>query len=253
MSAFELIRSVLEMSKDMSRPVYRGHAKATWAVDSGAVRRLAAAYGDEVLQNEGELRELVRQYRTDELIIPMKVIGCESLTDIQMLSVLQHQGAATMLLDFTENPLVALWFACADKPERDGKVFAVDIDDDPLAWTNGRKRERPLDEDQGLVYYEPDRSLGVRIVAQQSVFLVCNPRIPEWAVKEEKIPRRCQEWPSRGTRAAWTVRQGTVCYSARKFDPSESSDIKGLACRSASNHRAEQHRNGTSEPYEPDC
>ena len=92
------------------------------------------------------------------------------------------------LLDFTENPLVALWFACADKPERDGKVFAVDIGD-PLAWTNGRKVERPLDEDQGLVYYEPDRSLGVRIVAQQSVFLVCNPRIPEWAVKEEKIPR----------------------------------------------------------------
>ena len=31
------------------------------------------------------------------------------------------------------------------------------------------------------------------------------------------------------------------CYSARKFDPSESSDIKGLACRSASNPRAAQH------------
>ena len=188
MTAFELIQAVLEMSKDMSRPVYRGHAKEKWTVDSGAVRRLVAADGDEVLQDEGALRKLVKQYQTDELIIPMKVIGGEPLTDVQMLSVLQHQGAATMLLDFTENPLVALWFACADKPKRAGKVFAVDIGD-PLEWTNGRKVERPLDEDQGLVYYEPDRSLGVRIVAQQSVFLICNPRIPERVVKEVEIPR----------------------------------------------------------------
>ena len=188
MTAFELIQAVLEMSKDMSRPVYRGHAKAKWTVDSGAVRRLVAADGDEVLQDEGALRKLVKQYQTDELIIPMKVIGGEPMTDVQMLSVLQHQGAATMLLDCTENPLVALWFACADKPKRAGKVFAVDIGD-PLEWTNGRKVERPLDEDQGLVYYEPDRSLGVRIVAQQSVFLICNPRIPERVVKEVEIPR----------------------------------------------------------------
>ena len=30
------------------------------------------------------------------------------------------------------------------------------------------------------------------------------------------------------------------CYSARKFDPTEACDIKSLACRSASNPRAEQ-------------
>ena len=187
MTGFELIQAVLEISKDMSRPVYRGQAKARWGVESGAVRRLVATYGEEVLKDEGRLGEWVRQYQTDELVIPMQVIGGEPLTDLQMLSVLQHQSAATMLLDFTENPLVAFWFACVDKPESDGKVFAVDIGD-PLAWTNGRKVERPLDEDQGLVYYEPDRSLGLRIVAQQSVFLICNPRIPERVVKEVEIP-----------------------------------------------------------------
>ena len=30
-----------------------------------------------------------------------------------------------------------------------------------------------------MCYYEPDRSLGVRVVAQQSVFLIGNPLIPE--------------------------------------------------------------------------
>ena len=71
----------------------------------------------------------------------MPVIGGEPLTGVQMLSVLQHRGGATMLPDFTENPLVALWFACEGKPEHDGKVFVVDIGD-PLTWTNGRKVER---------------------------------------------------------------------------------------------------------------
>ncbi len=191
MTSFELIQTVSEMSKDMSRPVYRGHARATWPVESGAVRRLVATYGDEILQNEGALRRLVQQYQTEELIIPKKIMGGDPLTDIQILSLLQHQGAATMLLDFTENPLVALWFACTEKPKRDGKVIAVDIGD-PLAWTNGRKVERPLNEEQGLFYYEPDRNLGVRIVAQQSVFLICNPRIPEWVVKDVVIPRNAK-------------------------------------------------------------
>ena len=191
MTSFELIQAVSEMSKDMSRPVYRGHAKATWTVDSGATRRLVAAYGHKVLQDEGALRKLVQQYQTDELIMPMKVIGGDPLTDVQILLVLQHQGAATMLLDFTENPLVALWFVCAEKRERDGTVIAVDIGD-PLEWTNGRKMEQPLAENQGLVYYEPERSLGARVVAQQSVFLICNPRIPERLVKEVVIPRNAK-------------------------------------------------------------
>ena len=46
----------------------------------------------------------------------------QSSTPLQLLAKLQHFGAATGLLDFTHNPLVALWFAC-DEPGHDGKVF----------------------------------------------------------------------------------------------------------------------------------
>ena len=55
--------------------------------------------------------------------MPMEVMDGATLSDLQRLSVLQHQGAATGLLDFTEYPLVALWFACAERSDKDGKVF----------------------------------------------------------------------------------------------------------------------------------
>ncbi|HGM9948279.1 TPA: FRG domain-containing protein [Providencia rettgeri] len=42
---------------------------------------------------------------------------------IELLTYAQHYGLPTRLLDWTENALVALFFACRDKPNKDGKVF----------------------------------------------------------------------------------------------------------------------------------
>ncbi len=110
--------------------------------------------------------------------------------DLQPLSILQHHGAGTGLLDFTESPLVALWFACRNEPKEDGKVFVLDIGDRQVA-VNGRKLdEEALFRTEEIVYYEPDRSLSPRIVAQQSLFVICNPpMVPEGYLMQVVIPK----------------------------------------------------------------
>jgi hypothetical protein len=45
-------------------------------------------------------------------------------TDFEMVALMQHYGLPTRLLDFTRNPMIALWFAC----QRDTKFECGDAD-----------------------------------------------------------------------------------------------------------------------------
>ncbi len=195
MTPEEIVQAVVNQSKFMTRPVYRGQADADWQPESGAVRRLRNAYSEDFPVDENDLQRLVDEYQKEKLIMPMQIIdGNNSFSDLQRLSVLQHQGAATGLLDFTEYLLVALWFACKKLPDKDkdAKIFVLDIGNPQIA-RNGRSLADPFDAGQMTVYYEPDRSLGARIIAQQSIFVICNPRIPDQHLLSIVIPQASKE------------------------------------------------------------
>ena len=51
------------------------------------------------------------------------------LSELELLADLQHHQAATCLLHFTHNALVALWFAC-EESDTDGKVLVVNTADE---------------------------------------------------------------------------------------------------------------------------
>lgn len=188
----EVVGEILRLSAGMTTPVYRGQAEAGWKLQSGALRRLKDAYGDDLPGTENELRNLVDRYHSEKLILPMEVLDGSDLSKLQRLAVLQHQRAATGLLDFTKYPLVALWFACDELPDSDGRVFVLDIENHEVA-RNGRLMKDPFSEEQVVVYFEPDRSLGARIIAQQSVFVIGNPHIPDRFVKSIVVPRQSKK------------------------------------------------------------
>ena len=101
---------------------------------------------------------------------------------LNLLAKLQHNGAATCLIDFTKNPLVALWMACrkSGKGSVRGKVNAVDI--------SSRSPFKLVSSDEALNrkinhFFQGDEKTGYqlyqwqphyqdkRMLAQQSVFL----------------------------------------------------------------------------------
>ena len=167
------------------RYLFRGVSNECYEIEASAYRRLP----------EGASNNPARLLRINQdLIEKARLLGHDQkngqrLSDLELLAELQHFGAATCLIDFTRNALVALWMACQQSTTRDangkvqeanGKVFAVHSDESARLETITPKLV--TDEDIGYFFTE-DRQRGYplyqwqpkyqnnRIIAQQSVFI----------------------------------------------------------------------------------
>ena len=166
--------------------LYRGLANSLWEVSASIHGRLKKSGINNVYHNI--FREMTKLLLARARAEGHDIENHRKLSDLELLAKLQHHGAATCLIDFTSNPLIALWFAC-QAPKGDfvyqipleklGKVVAFDGGDSDLC------REIPardLDKsiDTWLPANTPDERLWVlppkktnnRIVAQQSVFVL---------------------------------------------------------------------------------
>lgn len=158
---------------------WRGHACAKWTLDSGAARRFvnnpifAPARGD-----APRLESLISRYEAD-LVGHARLGGHgytdgRRLSDLELLALLQHYGAATRLVDFTSNVFIALWFACLHRAdeEHDGMLIGLD-----LSAARRISRQQDVDADladihgeQRLSWWRPS-GLSPRIAAQASVLV----------------------------------------------------------------------------------
>ena len=179
---------------------FRGQKNNAWKLHSAATRRLVKHYHcEEGITTLAHFSQIYMIYHRVALLEPARTNGFgvdngQRISDLQLLAKLQHFGAATGLIDFTWDPLVALWFACEsylDKEgnESNGKVIAIDFSD-PTQFQKLMSEEEtqsaeeifsPARASEMQLYWEPMvRGVATpRVLRQQSVFVIGRPIVPE--------------------------------------------------------------------------
>ncbi len=172
---------------------WRGQADIGWPLHSTALRRLradtsAVAWGTIPNESGDDDEDLLSEYEA-RLLERGRSAGHghregRRLSDLELLALLQHHGAATRLVDWTANALIALWFACRSNHDRHGVVLGVCLDD---VWrvTTEEHRERSLSEllveaEERMTYFQPP-PLSPRIMAQGGFFLWSRVQHREWS------------------------------------------------------------------------
>ena len=183
------------------RFIYRGQKDERWHIDSGALRRLQK----EPLQYPELLPSLFRGYlhRLIDEVQLRYASAYHNLTALECMAHLQHNSVATGLIDFTYNPLVALWFACEPEGATAGKVFVVTIDPAQIREITTKSAldqdlKRFFEEDGQWHLWQPSIDTSAvdtqRMTMQQSVFLFGLPAVAHSMIAREiRIPKEYKE------------------------------------------------------------
>ena len=105
--------------------IYRGHASSAWPLQSSLERVIGSRW------SAAEARKF-EDYSLERFCSKFHLYDRENITldsKLAWLSVMQHYGVPTRLVDFTDSPYVALYFAlesCQPSAKTDFAVFALD-------------------------------------------------------------------------------------------------------------------------------
>jgi hypothetical protein len=110
-----------------ARFAWRGMPSSSYSVASSLQRAVA---GSEDAAPEAAIRLAEEKVLKKAREWGLGVGDSSYVSDFQLLADLQHFGVPTRLIDFTSNPMTALWFACqgrADHSRFAGLLVAVDV------------------------------------------------------------------------------------------------------------------------------
>jgi hypothetical protein len=113
---------------------FRGHADVSWELSPGVYRpNFNVRDEDERLSKERQL--------TQDFGVMSAGLLSSPRSDVELYFLQQHYRMPTRLLDWTTNPLAALYFASTLHPDKEGFLFMMDASrlgpDQRAAWPDG--------------------------------------------------------------------------------------------------------------------
>jgi hypothetical protein len=121
-SVASLIEAINELPNNY---LYRGQADASWHLQSSLERVVGSAWSADKARQFEEFS--IKQFSSKFHLYDRE--NMQPSSKLAWLSIMQHYGVPTRLLDFTESPYVALYFALegvVPSLQRDMALYAVD-------------------------------------------------------------------------------------------------------------------------------
>lgn len=162
--ARNLLTEIVEWStlKQPRNWAFRGQSK-DWELKPSIGRRKKAVPPEQEIHLLNEFR------RKAEFYLPNKA----PKNDWEWLSLGQHHGLPTRLLDWSTNPMVACFLACQPSKtggKDDGYIYSVSFNDFETLPLEHTKASSPFDIDEISILYPP--SIAARIHRQSGLFTV---------------------------------------------------------------------------------
>lgn len=157
----ELLKLITERyySKPRSRWIFRGHSNASYSLIP-KVGRGTHPFNS----RDGFEITLFNNFKREAYPYVQRLPS----SDWEWLTLAQHHGLPTRLLDWSYNPLVACYFSVASHPNSDGVVYALEtpkrIDDEVILNTNPFKYE-------GIGKFKPNH-VTERLIIQEGLFTI---------------------------------------------------------------------------------
>ncbi|MCH5143278.1 MAG: FRG domain-containing protein [Clostridiales bacterium] len=192
----DYIDAIITLTNDEKQKfIFRGQPSTRYDVSSGAYRVISETKKDEKVNVED-----IKRYHQLLLEQAHKINSDEerqlSSSPFELLAVLQHGGAKTGLIDFSYNPLVALFFACLtdEKNENDdGVVYYVKKSKFAIINNDCTIENIFAHNDAWYNYILDPVAFNTRILSQQGCFIIPNiGRIDEMLVDKYIVPNRCK-------------------------------------------------------------
>jgi hypothetical protein len=150
---------------------FRGQSNSDWQLIPKAGRGLLKNINDQSLFIHWKRRALAYLQK-------------ENYNDWDLLAIANHYGVPTRLLDWTQNPLIAAFFACIENPDVDGSVYICR----PYKYIDAVKTDPFSLQVDSIQFLQPNSS-SLRIINQLGYFSIHSKPDYEFTKATDKIEK----------------------------------------------------------------